>query len=138
MSCTTSRVGKNCKVTIGADKVLGMGNWTIDPGTVNRLDNSEFGDDSVKTCSGMKGEGTVTFNGNYKPDDTTGQDVIIAAFSNDTLLTDLRFWIDGNSYWRPTSGSYIQITAQPITADMADMMKINFTGALNGSMELVW
>jgi len=37
-------IGKNCKVTIGANTVVGMGTWSISDGSVEEVDDTEFGD----------------------------------------------------------------------------------------------
>lgn len=139
---------------ISADKILGIGTWTISGGSYAELDDSEFCDDDMKTKRGIRTGADVTFAGNYKSDDTTGQDAIRLAYWNGTDLTDLRFYVgsdDGTiqyDYYAPnnslTAGgglpanipiSHIKIMSEPnITADKADLTKIDFAGKVEGAM----
>jgi len=145
---TTSKVGYLGKVTLGATKVLGIGNWSMDGKSIAELDDTEFGDQSTKYALGIQDGGTVSFAGNYKAGDTTGQTALIEAFDERTELTDLRFWIDETSYFHPcattgylhpgkTTGantvlSNTILTASPITMDKGALGQISFTARVNG------
>ena len=48
-----SLVGKNSKVSLGANTVLGMGTWTIGGGSVATLDDTEFGDEYQDLVLGL-------------------------------------------------------------------------------------
>lgn len=139
---------------ISADKVLGMGNWEITGGSYTMLDDSEFCDDDMTELRGMRTPGAVSFAGNFKDDDTTGQDVLRAAYWNGTNLTDLRFYSgssDGTikyDYYAPNDSlsaggglpanvpiSHIKIIEEPtITADKSELTKISFTGKIEVAM----
>ena len=67
--------GKNCKVTLGANKVLGMGTVALSGVDTDLLDKTEFGDDWKQWEVGLKDGGEFTFNGMYDSADATGQDV---------------------------------------------------------------
>jgi hypothetical protein len=149
---STSKMGYLGKVSIGAGHVLGIGNWSMDGKSIAELDDTEFGDQSTKYALGIQDGGTISFAGLYKPDDTTGQDVLIQAFDERTELTDLRLYIDETSYFSPCSTSgYLSptkttgantvlsnavITAQPITLDKGALGTISFTARINGDMVL--
>jgi len=64
-------VGKDGKVTLGSNTVVGMGTWAIDGITVEEFDSSAFGDTWKSFQYGMKDGGTVSFNGHYNPTDCT-------------------------------------------------------------------
>ena len=75
-----SKIGRECKVTLGSNQILGMGTWTISGGSYGELDDTEFGDDSEQILHGIRTGGEVTFSGKYKADDTQGQEMIKSAF----------------------------------------------------------
>lgn len=145
-----AHVGKDGKVTLSSDSVVGMGTWTVNLGSVDEFDASEFGDDWELLVYGMRRGGNVTFNGNFYPADTTGQNAAMQAFVEGTDLTDLRFYWNSTSYWRPnrtegyfnpqlTTGagtpvSTCRITACEINDDKSGLATINFTARISGSM----
>jgi hypothetical protein len=135
-----TKVGKSCKVTIGANKVLGVGTFNLPGADSDLLDDSEFGDDWKQYKIGMKDGGEITFNGLYDPADTTGQDYLRSANLNDTQVTDIRFYVDANSYWIPkTTGpaSYVLVTGWEVSAEMNGMVQCSFTCKVSGAMELL-
>jgi len=133
--------GKDCKVAIGSAKIVGLGTWSINGITADQLEDTEFGDDWKTFVYGMKDGGQVSFAGYYDKTDTTGQDAIRTANENDTELTDLRFYVDDTSYWRPNSTgtphSNIMITAWDISADKSALVQCSFTGKVSGKMDFV-
>lgn len=145
--------GNAAKVAKGSTKILGIGNWTYDiPGRQVVVD-SEFQDTHEKYKFGIIPGGTISFSGNYKKDDTTGQDVIIDAWDANTNLTDLRFYVDNTSYYEAcqttgylttvnTTGnntvpSSINILSRNITVDKGALNTISFTGQVSGLLVLV-
>ena len=151
---STSRPGIDCKVALGTDNILGIGNWSQDGKTIAEIDDTEFGDHATKFVFGIQDGGTISFNGHYKPDDTTGQIALTEAFDARTELTNLRLYIDETSYYEPcqttgylhpgmttganTSGvSNVVITGEPISVDKGAQVQISFTGRLSGDMVLV-
>jgi len=141
-----SKIGRNCKVSIivaGSENVLGMGTWEIGGMSAAVVNASAFGDSWEESDLGIFSGGTVSFSGLYKKDDVTGQDAVRLAFYKRTNLTDIRFWVDSVSYYRPndstavglngvSTGSpigYVNITTAPtISADQGDYVKISFSG----------
>jgi hypothetical protein len=57
----TYKSGKDCKVTLGANTVVGMGTWAISGITADQMDASAFNDNWKTFEFGMKDGGTVTF-----------------------------------------------------------------------------
>ena len=149
---TTSKAGYLGKVTIGTGTVLGVGNWNMDGSSVAELDDTEFGDTSTKYVLGIEDGGTISFAGLHKPGDTTGQAIILNAKNLRTELTDLRFYIDNTSFYRPCSSTgYLHptkvsgantvlsnfiITSDPVTYDKGGLGQISFTARVNGNMVL--
>lgn len=150
---TTSNVGKNAKVSLGADKILGIGNWSNDGISRQEIDDTEFGDERTKFAMGVIDGGSISFAGNHKPDDTTGQLALEEAFDANTELTTLRLYIDNTSYFEPcqttgylhpgnTTGnntvlSYVNITAANVNYDKGALGQTSFTGRVSGSMVLI-
>ena len=145
-----SKPGKDCKVTLGATNVLGMGTWALPGLTSTELDDTEFGDQYRQFVFGVRDSGTCTFSGLYKKDDTTGQDELRSAQLNDTEITDIRFYVDSVSYYTPNSTtaaggglpaespvSHVNVTGVNISAAMGDLMKIDFTCRISGVMRLI-
>ena len=147
-----SKIGRECKVTVGATNlVLGMGTWTISGGSYGELDDTEFGDDSEQILRGIRTGGEVTFSGNYKKDDTQGQDLIKTAFWAKSDLTDIRLWVDDTSYYTPNSTtlaggglpvntpvSHLKVMTEPtVSADKNDLVKTDITLRLIGAMRLI-
>ena len=146
-----SKLGREAKVTIGSNTILGIGSWSISGGSWGEIDDTEFGDDSEQVLRGIRTGGAVTFSGNYKVDDTQGQDLIKTAFWSKSDLTTLRFYVDDSSYYTPNSTtaaggglpvetpvSHIKIMTEPtISIDKNDLAKSEFTGRLIGAMRLI-
>jgi len=142
--------GKDSKVTLGANTVVGMGNWSISGVTADQMDTSAFNDNWKTFEFGMKDGGTVEFAGLADPDDVTGQEVLELANLNNTDITDLRLYIDDTSYYCPnattgyyspssTTGndtilSWVNITSYSISTDKAGMMQKSFTAKVSGNM----
>ena len=144
-------VGKDGKVTLGTDTVVGMGTWAIDGVVVEEFDASAFGDQWKSFQYGMKDGGTVSFNGHYSPTDVTGQQMLMLANLYNSALTDLRCWIDNTSYFVPSqSTSYFApgaystgmpgkvstatITSFNIGLDKSGLGTISFTAKVSGLM----
>jgi len=148
-----SKAGYLAKVTIGANKVLGIGNWGIDGSKIAEIDDTEFGDESTKYVLGIEDGGTISFAGNHKPGDTTGQDVLMNYHNLRTEITSMRFYIDRTSYYMAcqttgylhpgkTTGantvlSNLRLTGAPVSYDKGGLGQISFSARINGNMVLV-
>lgn len=132
--------GKNCKVTLGATKIVGIGTVALSGVETDLLDKTQFGDDWKQWENGLKDGGELTFSGMYDPADSTGQDVLRTANENDTQITDIRFYVDAASYWIPATtnpASYVQVTAWNVEASKDGMVECSFTCKISGKMELL-
>ena len=147
------RVGKDAKVALGSATIVEMGTWALNGITTDEFDASAFGDTWKEFEYGMKDGGTVSFNGHYDPDDTTGQQALQQANLYNSALLNLRIYIDNTSYFEPcqttgyfspnlTTGaptqlSNVKITTLDINADKSGIESISFTGKVSGVMVLV-
>lgn len=135
------KTGKNQKVTLGTNTVVGMGSWELSGITVDQLDATAFGDVAKEFVTGLLDYGNISFSGLYDPADTTGQTVLITALSNNTKVTNIRLYVDATSYWMPdittdaAAGMYV--TNCSIKADKGALSTINFTGKATGPWALV-
>lgn len=146
-------VGKDGKVALGSSTVVGMGTWSYDGITTEEFDSSAFGSEWKTYKYGMKDGGAVSFSGHYDPTDTTGQHALQVANLNNTPLTNLRLYIDADSYYEPcqttgyfsptlTTGaatvlSSVTITAYNVGLDKSGLGTTSFTGKVSGVMVLV-
>jgi len=143
--------GKDGKVSIGANKIVGMGTWNVNLGSADEIEVTEFGDEWEKILFGMRRGGNITFSGNFYPEDTTGQNAAMQAFAAGTDLTDLRLYWNSTSYWAPNStagyfnpqmttgagtpgASSCRITSCEVSNDKSGLATINFTARVSGSM----
>lgn len=147
------KVGKDAKVTLGSDTIIGIGDWSIDGMTRQEFDASQFGDEDVSYEYGMREGGSISFSGNHDPTDTTGQVAIEEAHDANTDLTNLRCYIDNTSYYEPcqttgylspnkTTGantvlSHVNITSQSINYDKGSLGRTSFNARVSGRMVLV-
>lgn len=135
------RKGKDCKVTVGANSIIGMGTWEISGRDVEMLETTEFGDQYTTMTPGIKSGGQISFSGLLDPDDSTGQTVLQTAWENGTDVTNLRAYIDNTSYYEAnqtgTPSSYVNITSFDISTDKNALATISFSGTLSGKWTLV-
>ena len=147
-------VGKDCTVKVDDVDVVGMGTWTMNGVATEKFDQSQFLDEWKTYLFGMKEGGTVSFNGHCDLADVTGQRALLAANVLNSALTNVKFYVDGTSYWEPcqtsgffASGAYstgmgtpdsdLHITEWNIGADKSGIVSISFTADINGAMVLV-
>lgn len=136
------KLGRWAKVTVGANTILGLGNWSIEGIAVDQIETTDFGTVWKKFESGMLDGGTISFAGNYDPDDTSGQTLLRVANLNATHLTSMRFYVDSTSYFEAdqtsvSPKSYIIITSWNVSMDKAGVAQTTFTGKVSGGMTLV-
>jgi len=132
--------GSGAAVKLGANTVVGMGTWELPGISVDLLDSTAFGDTAKQYMTGMLDYGNVNFGGLYDPADTTGQNVLISANLNNSVIGNIRLYVDNTSYWTPNktvasgglsaSGMLVQSTA--IGMDKSGLGTIKFTGKCTG------
>jgi len=145
--------GKYCEVQLGTAKISGMGTWTLNGVSLAQLDETEFGDNWMHFSFGLGDGGTLSFNGIYDPDDSTGVESLQQKNMNGTNITDIKMFIDSTSYYEPcqttgyfspnsTSGndsepSHVNVTSWDINVDKAGLAQISFQAKVSGCMVLV-
>jgi hypothetical protein len=132
--------GSGAKVTLGAGVVVGMGSWELPGISVDLLDSTSFGDTAKQSMTGMLDYGNVNFGGLYDPADVTGQNILLSANLNNSVVGNIRLYVDNTSYWTPnrtvasgglsSSGMLVQSTA--IGMDKSGLATIKFTGKCTG------
>ena len=142
-------VGKDGKVSLGENKVIGMGTWNLAGVTADEFDASQFGDNWKQYVYGMKDGGTVSFSGWFDPTDTTGQIALQKANLDNLALTSMRFYYNNTSYYEAcqTTGyfgpgalssgqntlpSNMRITSYNIGFDKSGIGTIDFTAKVSG------
>ena len=136
----SSRTGHLGKVTLGANLIAGMGNWSMSGITTDLLEKTAFGDTRKQYVTGLLDSGEISFEGYYDPDDTNGQNTLRTYNEDNTEVTTIRFYIDSTSYYTPTTTnplSYVLVTSYNVTADSKDILKTSFTCKVSGKMELI-
>jgi hypothetical protein len=134
--------GKNGKVMYGSVVVAEQVTWSMS-GFSQPVTSAPtaFGDTGTKVYEiGELGEaGTIEFNGNYDPSDSTGQIALSAACKAGTHLTDLYLYANTSTFWRVGSGGDIIITkCDAVTLPRNNYGTISFSGQVSGqAMEQV-
>lgn len=93
--------GNKAKVMIGTATVKGLNKITI-PGIVRGTIKVEQFDQDIDfevTTSAAWEKGTI--EGNYVPDDTTGQDALRAALLADDGIANIKLYDTETTYWAP-------------------------------------
>jgi hypothetical protein len=148
------KVGRDCKVTLGSHKIVGLGTWSMDGISADTIESTEFGEYWKKFEFGLNDGGNVTFSGFYDPADSTGQIALQAANLNKSDITNIRLYVDQTSYYEPcqttryfgpgamstgyeTMKSWVNVTSYNVKADKGGLMSSDFTCKVSGVMVLV-
>jgi hypothetical protein len=100
--------GRLAKVMYGSVVIAGMGEWSMSGFVPDLAEDTAFGDDVKKWKeAGIGDAGTVSFSGNYDPDDTNGQTALNALANTGAELTNLYFYTKTDQFWRVGSGGCI-------------------------------
>jgi len=134
--------GVNGKVMKGSVVVAEQVSWSMS-GFSQPVTSAPtaFGDTGVKVdeIAGRGEGGTIDFNGNYDPSDTTGQQAISTACKAGTHLTDLYLYANTSTFWRVGSGGYIIVTkCDAVTLPRNNFGTISFSAQVStAAMEQV-
>lgn len=135
------KAGNYAKVTLGANTVVGMGNWKLSGITADLLESTAFGDIVKQYVTGLIDYGTVSFGGLYDPADTTGQTILLSALLNHSKIGNVRLYVDNTSYWTPNvtsvSAAGMLVQSVPIGIDKSGLATIEFSGKCTGPWVLV-
>ena len=128
--------GRLAKVMYGSVTVAGMGTWSMTGFVPEIQEDTSFGDTVKKfKQAGIGDPGTVSFNGNYDPDDTNGQVALNALANTDAELTNLYFYESTSVFWRVASGGAIIPTKfNEIGFDKNALATIAFEGKVSGAV----
>jgi hypothetical protein len=143
-------LGYLSKVTIGANKVLGIGTWAFTGLNRDEIDTSQFEDEWKQFAFGQITAPTISFSGFYDPEDASTLEAQQALYYN-SALTDVRFWFDNKTtsgYFAPnqsdTTGANVgglpanspvgvcYISGYNPDTSLTDKMNIAFDGKFSG------
>ena len=127
--------GRLAKVMYGSNVVAGIGEWALSGFVPDVVENTAFGDTIKKWMdAGIGDGGTVTFAGNYDPDDASGQVALAALQDNQGAgLTNLYFYETASVFWRVAAGGTIIITKFPAPSFKKNgLATISFEGKISG------
>jgi len=82
--------GYKGKVAIGLVKIAEMTKWGLPGKAMNLIESSQFEDEFATFCYGIAKGGQVAISGWFDDTDTTGQDVLLAAYKDKTNIANLR------------------------------------------------
>lgn len=128
--------GRLAKVMYGSNVVANIGEWSMSGFVPDLAESTAFGD-TVKTWkeAGIGDAGTISFSGNYDPDDTNGQVAILALANLGAELTNLYFYTKTNQFWRVGAGGAIildKFNAVKMTKN--GLGTIDFSGKVSGKL----
>lgn len=136
-----SKSGFAASVKMSTTTIAGMGTWSMDGVSRETIEDTAFGDTVKKYVFGFMDGGSLSFDGNYDPADSTGQAILNSACVNASVLGpgSIRLYIDNTSYWTIASGGQLLVTkANAVTMEKSGLGKISFTAKVSGAaMELI-
>ncbi len=131
--------GREAAVKIDTDTITEIGSWSMDMSN-EEIDTTAFGSTWGKTDVGMR-KWNLTVEGNYDPADTTGQGVIETAWSDGTLVNNIRVYVDNTSYWVPDTTTDAsaggRVTSYALAQDKSGVATISFTLSGSGPITFV-
>jgi len=139
-----SKISGNGPIYLGSNAALHMGSWSLNGnnesvGDYDLVDNSKQVDYGAQSYTG-------SCTGVAALEDTTGQDLLLAAFTNKTKITDIKFYevftavsAEKTVHWSPVSGAGgLVFTSMEISKDGgSETSKISFSFECDGLMERV-
>ena len=145
--------GKKFKVTLGAKKVVGMFSVQMSGVTLDRLEETEFGNEWKQYCLSLKDGGTVSMNGLLLLLDTAGQTELRRLQVEGTDISNLRVYVNDTSYfelcqttgyfspWTTTGAStevaHANIETIDMGADKSGLATCSMTFVISGPLVLI-
>lgn len=137
----TSYSGYEGNVKLGSSNTISlMGTWSMSGVTTDMLETTAFGDDWKQFRPGQRDGGTISFNGLFDGTDANGQTALRNYNAANTSVSDIRFYIDANSYYIPSTTnplSYVWITEWNVDSDKSQLVTASFSCKVSGKMVLV-
>ena len=122
--------GNAASIRVVANKVLECQNWSLDIGQ-EMVDTTSFGD-TFREQTATFATWSATAKGNYDITDTTGQLLLHTAVLAGSVVSDVRFYVDGTHYyWGP---AYVSAA---ISAAVDGIVEVNWTFAAAGALAYV-
>ena len=132
--------GNKCKVTLGANTIVGVGTWEFTGVAADLLETTAMGDTAKQFMTGLVDYGGFNLTGLYDKLDTNGQLILDSANKNNSKIGDIRFYVDSVSYYIPDTGAVTAagalIQSVAITADKGSIMQIRVSGKFTGPTKL--
>ena len=128
--------GKGGKVMYGSVVVANVVDWSMSGFSMGVIKKDPaFGDTITEYVSDGTGDpGTISFSGNYDPNDAAGQAAIKPVVAAGNGLTNLYLYANTSTFWRVASGGEIIVTkANAITLPRSGMGKISFEGQVSAA-----
>jgi hypothetical protein len=127
--------GRNGKVMYGSVVLAGQVEWSMSGFVQSTVETTAFGDTVKSFLAADAGDpGTISFNGNYDPTDSTGQLALTAVCQAGTGLTNLYLYANTSTFWRVGTGGTIIVTkVDAVTMPRNGIGKINFEGQVSGA-----
>ena len=134
--------GVNGKVMYGSVTIAEQVSWSMSGlSTPVTSAPTAFGDTGVKVyeVAELSEGGTIEFNGNYDPSDSTGQLAMATVCAAGTHLTNLYLYANTSTFWKVGAGGYIIVTkANAVTMPRNNFGTISFSGQVStAAMEQV-
>ena len=125
--------GRLAKVMYGSTLVAGIGTWSMSGFVPDVVEDTAFGDTVKKWKEAGTGDaGTISFEGNYDPDDTNGQVALNALANTGAELTNLYFYETTNKFWRVQSGGCIILDKfNAVTMVKNGLGTVSFSGKIS-------
>jgi len=139
---TSTKNGRFASVRLGTYIIAGIGNYSLDGWTNDTVETTAFGTIAKTYEFTMQSYGTVKFAGMYMTGDTTGQDLLLSAWQNQSKLTNLRFYIDSTSYYTAgvtsqSDSGFLMQSYGTISFDKAQVGQTSFSAQVSGVLALV-
>ena len=129
----STKNGRNATVKYGTYTIAEMASWSLDLSN-DEIDTTAFGSTWKKSDVGMRGW-SLSISGHYDPTDTTGQNMLEAAWAGGTLVSTIKVYVDSTSYWTPdvTTNSSAGGRVTTYTLDQAHDAVAGISMTLSGS-----
>jgi hypothetical protein len=127
--------GAGGKVMLGSVVVANIKEWSLSGFQMGTQETTAFGT-TIKTFipDGTGDPGTVSFNGNYDPSDSTGQLALDALCVAGTTSTNLYLYANTSTFWRVGSGGNIITTkAKAVSLARNGLGSVSWEGKASGA-----
>lgn len=130
--------GKAGKVMYGSVVVAEITEWSTSGFKMELVKKDPaFGDTGAAEYIGLNigDAGTISFQGNYDPADTTGQAALATMAKTGLGCTNLYLYETATAFWRVASGGEIFMTkgAEPTTMPRSGIGKVAFEAQVSGA-----